>query len=57
MPVELRGNGTAVRFGEEDPKTSPHVRAFLAATERGAAIPALYATLKRDFSGRDNNGP
>jgi hypothetical protein len=56
MPVELRGNGKAMRFVEEGSKTSPHVKAFLTAAESGAALPALYATLKRDFSGRDKTG-
>lgn len=45
-----------MRFVETDPKTSPPVRAFLAAAENGAELPALYATLKRDFSGRDKLG-
>jgi hypothetical protein len=46
----------AMRFVEEGSKTSPHVKAFLAAAESGAALPALYATLRRDFSGRDKAG-
>ena len=40
----------------DDPKASQHVKAFLAAAETGAGLPPLYATLKRDFSGRSKDG-
>jgi hypothetical protein len=40
----------------DNPHASHHVNAFVAAAERGAALPALYATLKRDFSARDKGG-
>jgi hypothetical protein len=40
----------------ENAKSEPAVIAFIKATESGAALPLLYATLKRDFSGRDKTG-
>src|SRR3569833_3937087 len=41
-----------MRFAE-DPKSEPAVKAFLEAHDRGTPLPALYATLKRDLSGRN----
>jgi hypothetical protein len=39
----------------EHAKSEPVVLTFIKAAESGAALPLLYATLKRDFSGRDKS--
>ena len=40
----------------EDPKASPHVKALLKSAESQSPLPPLYASLKRDFAGRDGSG-
>ena len=48
-----RRNGVDhLRFAE-DPKSEPAVKALLDAHAAGLPLPPLYATLKRDLSGRN----